>query len=229
MTMDGRGEVLGSIRRSLGVRGDEAGRRGAVRARLERPPAGLAPARTRQERPELIELFSAMLEGQGADVVRAGRPADAPEAMAGLLRDAGLPLRVRIGADPFIAGLPWAEAGVEVVLGAAEAEDQASASRALAGAAETGTLFLASGPDNPSTLNFLPESHFVVLAEEDVLGSYEDAWDRVRAAYGKRCMPRTINMISGPSRTADIEQTIVRGAHGPKQFAIVLLSCLHEI
>jgi L-lactate dehydrogenase complex protein LldG len=229
MTMDGRGDVLGSVRRSLGVRGDEAGRRGVVRARLERPPAGLAPARTRQERSELIDLFCSMLEGQGADVVRVSRPADAPEAVAELLRDAGSPLRARIGADPFIAGLPWAEAGVEVVSGAAEAEDQAAASRALAGAAETGTLFLASGADNPSTLNFLPENHFVLLAEEDVLGSYEEAWGRVRSAYGRRRMPRTINMISGPSRTADIEQTIVRGAHGPKRLAIVLSSCSHEI
>jgi L-lactate dehydrogenase complex protein LldG len=170
-----------------------------------------------------------MLEGQGADVVRVRRPANAPDAVAGLLRDAELPLRVRIGEDPFIVGLPWAEAGVEVAPGAAKEEDQASVSRALAGAAETGTLFLASGMDNPSTLNFLPESHFVALAEEDVLGAYEEAWDRVRSIYGRRYMPRTVNMISGPSRTADIEQTIVRGAHGPKRLAIVRVACPQDI
>jgi L-lactate dehydrogenase complex protein LldG len=107
--------------------------------------------------------------------------------------------------------------------GAAEAEDVASLSRAVAAAAETGTLFLVSGPDNPTTLAFLPELHTILIRAEDILGSYEDAFDRLRALYGGGALPRSVNMISGPSRTADIEQTIVRGAHGPKRLHVVLL------
>ena len=96
-------------------------------------------------------------------------------------------------------------------------------SRAVAAAAETGTLVLVSGADNPTTLAFLPETHFILIRAGDVVGSYEEAFDRLRAIYGEGALPRTVNLISGPSRTADIEQTIVRGAHGPKRLHVVIL------
>jgi len=96
-------------------------------------------------------------------------------------------------------------------------------SDALVAAAETGTLVLVSGADNPTTLSFLPETHFILIRASDVVGSYEEAFDRLRAIYGEGSLPRTVNLISGPSRTADIEQTIVRGAHGPKRLHVVIL------
>ena len=84
-------------------------------------------------------------------------------------------------------------------------------------------MFLVSGPENPTTLNFLPEAHTVLIEASDIVGSYEEAWDRLRAIYGKGALPRTVNLISGPSRTADIEQTIVRGAHGPRRLLVLIL------
>jgi L-lactate dehydrogenase complex protein LldG len=90
-------------------------------------------------------------------------------------------------------------------------------------AAETGTLLLVSGADNPTTLNFLPEAHTVLIAASDIVGSYEEAFDRLRAIHGEGYLPRTVNLISGPSRTADIEQTIVRGAHGPSRLHVLIL------
>jgi L-lactate dehydrogenase complex protein LldG len=96
-------------------------------------------------------------------------------------------------------------------------------SRAIAGVAETGTLILVSGAGNPISLNFLPETHIVLVDAGDIVGSYEEAWDRLRALYGEGTLPRTVNWISGPSRTADIEQTIIRGAHGPKRLIVVIL------
>jgi L-lactate dehydrogenase complex protein LldG len=118
--------------------------------------------------------------------------------------------------------------------GRAEARYRAALSCAVTAAAETGTLFLVSGNDNPTTLAFLPESHFILVRAGDVVGSYEEAFDRLRALYGERhgevpgragsyALPRSVNLISGPSRTADIEQTIVRGAHGPKRLHVVIL------
>jgi L-lactate dehydrogenase complex protein LldG len=95
-------------------------------------------------------------------------------------------------------------------------------SRALAGVAETGTLIMTSGPDNPTTLNFLPENHIVLLLADDVAGNYEDVWDKLREKYGSN-LPRTVNMITGPSRTGDIEQTIELGAHGPRRLHILLV------
>ena len=108
------------------------------------------------------------------------------------------------------------------VYGRAEPSDKACLSRAIVAAAETGTLFLVSGADNPTTLNFLPEFHMVLVKASDIVGSYEEAWDRLRKIYGERTLPRTVNMISGPSRTADIEQTIVRGAHGPRRLYVLI-------
>jgi L-lactate dehydrogenase complex protein LldG len=95
-------------------------------------------------------------------------------------------------------------------------------SRALVAAAETGTLF-SSRRRQPATLAFLPEVHLILIGAGDVVGSYEEAFDRLRAIHGEGALPRTVNLISGPSRTADIEQTIVRGAHGPKRLHVLIL------
>ena len=94
---------------------------------------------------------------------------------------------------------------------------------ALAGVAANGTFMMASGPASPTTLNFLPETHMVVLRTADIAGCYEDAWDRLRAAQDGEPLPRTVNLITGPSRTADIEQTIQLGAHGPRRLCILLV------
>jgi len=82
---------------------------------------------------------------------------------------------------------------------------------------------LTSGAERPTTLNFLPETHIVVLQARDIAGCYEDAWDRLRASQAGEALPRTVNLITGPSRTADIEQTIQLGAHGPRRLCIVLV------
>ena len=73
------------------------------------------------------------------------------------------------------------------------------------------------------TVNFLPEIHMVLIRTSDIVGSYEEAWDRLRGVYGERSLPRSVNLISGPSRTADIEQTIVMGAHGPRRLLVLIL------
>ena len=97
------------------------------------------------------------------------------------------------------------------------------------GFAETGTLMMASGPDHPSTLNFLPETHIVVLPAARIGGAYEEGWAHLRAeaargdGEGDGFMPRTVNLVTGPSRTADIEQTIALGAHGPRRLHIVIV------
>ena len=89
--------------------------------------------------------------------------------------------------------------------------------------AEPGTPWLRSGPAGPTTLNFLPDTHVVVLRASRIVGAYEEAWDGLRSARGETAMPRTVNFVTGPSRTADIEQTIQLGAHGPRRLHIVLV------
>jgi hypothetical protein len=89
--------------------------------------------------------------------------------------------------------------------------------------AETGTLILESGTDNPTTINFLPEVHMVVVRAGDIVGDYETAWTALRQRHGKGEMPRTVNMVTGPSRSADIEQTLLLGAHGPRRLHVMIV------
>ena len=219
-----RALVLSRIRAGLGVAGRDRAREAAVEEHLRAHPRGTIPARAHASREALIELMTTMLAAQGAEVTRAATPEDAVRAVAEDLRNHNLPSRLRMGADAQLAALPWGVMpGVELVFGPANGEDRAGLSRAVAAAAETGTLVLVSGTDNPTTLAFLPETHFILIRASDVVGSYEEAFDRLRAIYGEGVLPRTVNLISGPSRTADIEQTIVRGAHGPKRLHVVIL------
>jgi L-lactate dehydrogenase complex protein LldG len=96
-------------------------------------------------------------------------------------------------------------------------------SHAFAAVAETGTLVLVSGADNPTTLNFLPDVHIVVVETSDVTPDFETVMARLRSRFGADAMPRTVNMITGPSRSADIEQTLILGAHGPRKLHVIVV------
>jgi L-lactate dehydrogenase complex protein LldG len=97
--------------------------------------------------------------------------------------------------------------------------------------AETGTMFFPGGRHHPTTLNIMPETQIVVLRQSRIVGAYEEAWDMLRAERaavwdgptGTRFMPRNVMLVTGPSRTADIEQTIELGAHGPRRVHVILL------
>jgi L-lactate dehydrogenase complex protein LldG len=221
---EARATIFARIRAALGAERLDRARKSAVTRRIERHPRGPVPSRAKRGTEERVPLFAEMLAGQGADVTRVASPKEAVGAIASYLGTCNLPPRLRMGADPVLAALPWREAwDIERVSGAAEPGDKASLSRAAAGAAESGTLFLLSGPDNPTTLNFLPEAHTVLIAVSDIVGCYEEAFDRIRALDGEGTLPRSVNLISGPSRTADIEQTIVRGAHGPRWLHVLIV------
>lgn len=222
----GRDQILGTVRRSLkrGQGDEDDAARARVDARLSQTPRGPVPARAQIPPAEQVDLFEAMAVEQAATVTRVARPEDVPAAVADYLKAANLAPRLRLAPDPELEGLPWdGQPLLEVETGKAEAADQVSLTGAFAGIAETGTLLLVSGPQAPTTLNFLPETHIAVLRASRMVGPYEDAWDRVRALYGRGRLPRTVNFITGPSRTADIEQTIQLGAHGPRRLHIVLI------
>jgi L-lactate dehydrogenase complex protein LldG len=221
--MSARDAVLGRIRRSLHVDGHDAGRRAIVIARIEGAPRAVIPARGQLPQDERVALFKAMAEKVSATVAMVGSADELPQAIAEFLRDHNLPASVRMGDDRLIAGLPWERTQVEIKRGPSDGNDPVGLSHAAAGVAESGTLVLLSGPENPTTLNFLPETHIVVVRAEDIAGDYESVWDIVRERYGKGHMPRTVNMVTGPSRSADIEQKLLLGAHGPRRLHIVVL------
>ena len=220
---DARADTIANIRRALGVTGAEPMRRDAVADRLARAPRGVIPARGRGDVAERVALFVAQAEAAQATVARVAA-ADAPAEVARYLRDQNLPATLRMGADPRLAALPWDRTALTVAVGASDGSDLNAASYALGGVAETGTLALVSGPDNPTTLNFLPDNHVVLVDEASIAGDYETIFDRLRALYGRGVMPRTLNFVTGPSRSADIEQTLLLGAHGPRRLHIVVVS-----
>jgi L-lactate dehydrogenase complex protein LldG len=217
-----RDDIFGRIRSAL-QRGElPAGNKAALEARVAAHARNLIPARAASlDRAGRIDLFVAMAEEVQTSVARVGSDADVPAEVARYLAAENLPAELVMAPDPALDAIPWDERPLlSIRRGRAENGDQVSLTPCLAAIAETGTLMLTSGPGTPTTLNFLPDTHIVVLRAGHVVASYEDGWDLVRA---KGAMPRTVNLITGPSRTGDIEQRIQLGAHGPRRLHVVLI------
>ena len=222
--MSARDTLFASIRRSLGVTGAEEQRRAAVAERLAQHPRGVIPARGQLPPAERLKLFVQMVEAANGSAETLASADDVPAAVAALLRRHNLPMQIRRGDDPRLAALPWeSQRQLEVTTGVSDGHQLAAVSHAFGGVAETGTLVMTSGTDNPTTLNFLPDTHIVVLNAKDIAGDYEAVWARIRDAFGVDALPRTINMITGPSRSADIAQILILGAHGPRRLHVLVV------
>ncbi len=220
---EARESVLATIRRSLGVSGREAPRREAVEARIAAARPGVIPARGQGDEAARTALFCDKVVAAAGTVGRVATAAEVPGEVARFLRDVNAPATIRMGADPRLGALPWSDTALEVSAGPSLGHDVNGLSQAFAGVAETGTLALLSGQDNPTTLNFLPDNHIVVVSARDIAGDYEAVLGRVRARFGAGEMPRTLNLVTGPSRSADIEQTLILGAHGPRRLHVVVV------
>jgi L-lactate dehydrogenase complex protein LldG len=222
--MTPRSAVLSRLRAALQVPTDDSARKATVAARLKSAPSGVIPARAQVPHNAQVDLFLKMVEKVSVTVTRVSTPAKAPGAVSEYLRSRNLPARLRVGEDKRLAAMPWArEKNLEIKRGPSDGSDEVCVSHAFGGIAETGTLMLVSGPDNPTTLNFLPENHIVVLNAADIKGDLETLLTALRQTYGKGEMPRTVNLVTGPSRSGDIEQTILLGAHGPRAVHLVLV------
>ena len=172
-------------------------------------PQRLKPTIAQGEGSEAVEQFIRQAEAINATTSRIESLEDLPKALAAELRNRNLPAQIRTGEDSTF-DCDWGT--VERSIGPGRIDEPATLTRAHLGVAETGQLVFASGPDNPVTLNFLGETHFAVVNASDIVGGLEDLWTEWR----KRGLdPRTVNLIAGPSRSADIGQTLQLGAHGP--------------
>jgi L-lactate dehydrogenase complex protein LldG len=225
--MSARDDILGGIRRSL--RRDGSATEGAAEAaeRVAAHRRNLIPARAAALDPAgRVELFVEMAEAVQTTVARIASDHDVPDEVARYLAAENLPAEVKIAPDPGLDALPWADRPLlHIRRGKAEPGDAVSLTPCLAAVAETGTLMLISGEATPTTLNFLPDTHIVVLRAGQVVASYEDGWDLLRAQGADKLwgLPRTVNFITGPSRTGDIEQRIELGAHGPRRLHVILV------
>ncbi len=169
-----------------------------------------------------IVRFRATAAGKGVTIVDVPSPQSLPTSIAEALSALRIAHRgIRLN-DTALADLPWSEAGLTIARGAATPQDAVALSRAIAAIAETGTLMLASGTENPTTLAFLPETHLVAIERTSILGTFEEATALLRQSYGTT-LPRTVNFISGASRTGDIGGRIVQGAHGPRHLIVFVI------
>ncbi|SNY92075.1 L-lactate dehydrogenase complex protein LldG [Cohaesibacter sp. ES.047] len=222
-----RSAILGKIRRSISGGASDADRsteRKAVEARLAEKAIGLIPARAQIDREEQIKMFLAFSQAVSSSTDRLASYDDVPSAICAYLRQHNLPQQVRSGSDPRLAAINWAaEPQLERLIGPSDGKDAVGVSHALGGVAETGTALLVSGPDNPTTLNFLPETHIIVVNADDITGDYETLQARLYGEDGEAVMPRVVNRITGPSRSGDIEQVIMLGAHGPRDVHVIVV------
>jgi L-lactate dehydrogenase complex protein LldG len=199
-------------------------RRKAVAERMRKAAPGIVPARGQLPWPERVMLFCAMAETLFASVKRVRNRDSVPNAVAAYLREKNLPASIRMGDDARLLAMPWDKLrALEVKHGPSDGDDETGVSHAFAGIAETGTVAMVSGADNPTTINFLPEHHIVVVDATEIDGDLEAVLARVRERYGKGRMPRTVNFISGPSRSGDIEQKLILGAHGPRALHLIVV------
>lgn len=224
---DGREQILGSIRKSLkrGVLG--AAEAAQLDTRLAAHARNAIPKRAAAlDGRAQVDLFIKMAEEVQTTVVRVASAAEVPKAVADYLSERNLPARLVMTPDPQLDGVPWqGQPLLEIRRGRAEDGDLNGLTGCFAAIAETGTLMLTSGPEAATRNNFLPDNHLVVLRRDQVVATYEDGFDRLRARQDAAggALPRTVNFITGPSRTGDIEQKIELGAHGPRRLHIILV------
>ncbi|MDP6342015.1 MAG: lactate utilization protein [Alphaproteobacteria bacterium] len=223
----GREAIFAAIRQSLGRPAHSAEARRELDDHIGKHRANLIPQRGKGDGKELVDRFRAMAEAAACTVRTVAAEAEVPGAVADYLRENNLSTRITLAPDSWLSGLDWAsQPMLETRGGPARNEDEVAVTPAFAAVAETGTLVALSGPDHPTTLNFMPASHVVALRASQVVGAYEEVWQQLRKATKKGrgfAMPRAVNMITGPSRTADIALTIQLGAHGPRDLHIVLI------
>jgi L-lactate dehydrogenase complex protein LldG len=216
--------ILGAIRRGLRRGPLPADQASLLAGRLASHPRHLIPARSRIPRPDQIDLFVANVEKEFGTVARLANLDAVPGAVADYLAQQNLPSSFAMAPHPELREIPWSERPLLVIReGRAEASDTVALQQGFVGIAETGTLMLPSAPERPTTLNLLAETALVLLRASRVVGPYEEAWDLLRAERGAGGMPRNVMLVTGVSRSADIEQTLELGAHGPRRLHVLLV------
>jgi L-lactate dehydrogenase complex protein LldG len=214
--MSSRDEILGRVRRQLGRDAAPADSGRAIDAWLAARREGPRPTLAG----DLLAPFRAKSEALSTTVDVVAEWSAVPAAVARYLKENGLPMQV-VG-WPLVAGHEWSQAGIAFDGRGAVDADLVGITGCYCAVAETGTLMLLSGPDTPASVSLLPETHVAILAASRIVAGMEEAWNLARMELGS--LPRAVNFVSGPSRTGDIEQTIVLGAHGPYRVHVVVVT-----
>ncbi|MDR5814048.1 lactate utilization protein C [Caballeronia sp. LZ033] len=218
-TSAARRTILARIRSAQGRHGEPTdAERAAAQEYVDRHPAGPRPPLP-QTREELVARFRLEAERLATTVAEVESLAETPAEAARYLHALNLPTEVV--AWPALADLPFAEAGLHVSLRKPADADLVGITGCFCATAETGSLVLLSSAETPASGALLPATHIAIVPASRIVAAHEDAFALIRAERGE--LPRAVNFVSGPSRTGDIEQTIVLGAHGPYRVHVIVV------
>ena len=209
-----REAVLARVRAALGHDGPDDAARAVAHAYLAARRQGPRPAAPSN----FVQRFLERAADMASTTARLATVDDVPAEIARYL---GGSYARAVCCWPELAALDWARAGLHVEARPASGDDAVGVTGCFCAIAETGTLVFASAVDAPPATFLLPETHVAVVRGDKVVAGMEDAFARLRSDRG--VLPRAVNLVSGPSRTGDIEQTIVLGAHGPRRVHIVVI------
>lgn len=218
-----REEIFSRLRRSQNGRQVDNRLHHELSARLDAPPRNLIPRYTRVDDAEVIELFTAMVSLSAATLTRVSNWQLVPKEIAAYCRLQKISPEAVVSQEDELKNLPWRDALPMARFEPAGRNDEVGVSLAYAGIAETGTVVHLSGSDHPMSLNLLPENHIAVLPSSRIVACYEDLWEKMSEEFGSGHMPRTVLWVTGPSRTADIGQQMLLGAHGPVREHIIIV------
>jgi L-lactate dehydrogenase complex protein LldG len=211
-----RRNILARIRAAQGREGEpSASERENAADYLARHPQGPRPPMP----DDLVTRFIEEARKMATTVESVDALSDAPAAACRFLTGHNLPLQAI--AWQTLQDLDWSEAGLTVEFRKPGNDDLVGITGCFCATAETGTLVLLSGPQTYASAGLLPETHIAIVPASRIVAGQEDAFDLIRAEQGE--LPRAVNFVSGPSRTGDIEQTIVLGAHGPYRVHVIVV------
>jgi L-lactate dehydrogenase complex protein LldG len=212
--MSAKENILKKIREAVTASGRSADT-AAVRNKLAQHPRGPQPTRDWEVQPRFrarcISLSSTVDEVNSREAI--------PQAVARYL--AGLSIPMELSCWPEFSDLDWKGAGVRADVRAANGHDPAGVTGVYCAVAETGTLMILSGGKTPLVNSLLPETHIAVVPASRIVSSMEEGFDLLRREH-HGVMPRQVSFVSGPSRTADIELTLVLGIHGPARVHVIV-------
>ena len=168
----------------------------------------------------LITHFIKKAQQSAASISMVDGEADLVDAVRAYLVEQSVDNRLLCASTALIKGLNWPD-DVFIEARAATTHDKVVLVEAFAGIAETGSVVMCSSQETPVSLNFLADYFICVVHQKNVVNTIDDLWKKIREE--KSQMPRAVNIITGPSRTADVEQIIQMGAHGPRKVHVLLL------
>ena len=209
-----RDDILGKLRPLVQ---DAAG----AEARLRKRTRATAPSMPKTPE-ELLQRFEQKISNSAASVAIVHDLDFVPSVIDSYLLEHNQPFQAKRAADPLLDLIPWLSVpGFEVTTGPASPDDKCGITIAEAGIAETGSVMLVSTRTTPYLLNLLPETLIVIVPASRIVPLLEDAFTMWRSSSSN--LVRTFTLATGPSRTADIEQTLEIGAHGPKRELVVIV------